>query len=75
MNPYFMGFCAPVVESRVNEFLHNKLDTNEIAVLFQDLIEAGAIPILVAQVSERFYAHAQYYADLGWCHLSIRPVH
>ena len=70
MAPYFLGYQAPVPASRINSFLHDELDSNEIALLFQDIIEIGAIPQLSGQVHERFYDHACYYVSLGWCSLN-----
>ena len=75
MTPYFMGFQAPVVQSRLAAFLEGKMDIWEIAIFFQDCIEASLIPVLVAQADARFYEHALWYCEQCLCTADSTRLH
>lgn len=41
---YVMGWQAPVRKQRYADYLAGKLDCNEIAILYQDMVESNCLP-------------------------------
>lgn len=68
---YLMGYGAPVMQPRYDEFAEGKLDTNHIVVLMQDLIEAGLLSALPQDV----FVLASHCVANGLCHVTSRAVH
>lgn len=67
---YVMGFQQPVAPARLEAFAEGGLDSNEIVLLMQDLIEIGAFPSL----SSQFFFCAQHCVEQGLCTVTGRPL-
>ena len=67
---YHMGFQQPVAPQRLAGFIEGTLDANEIAVLMQDVIEAGLLPTL----SSQFFFCAQHCVEQGLCTVTGRML-
>lgn len=70
MLDYVMGFQQPVAQDRLEAFLADELDINEIVVLMQDVIEAGLLMALPGQ----FHVAAQHCVTNGLCYCTGRGL-
>lgn len=63
MSPGYVMQCGAMVEmSRVHDWLHGKLDIDDVILLHQDLLEVGAIP----EKMEDTLAHLTEMGFLTW---------
>lgn len=70
VSDYQMGFHQPVAPQRLSDFMEGKLGANEIALLMQDVIEAGLLPTL----SSQFFFCAQHCVEQGLCTVTGRML-
>ncbi len=67
---YLMGYGAPVMQERYDKYASGEMDLNHIVVFMQDVIEAGILLSLPAEV----FIVAQHCVANGLCHVSSRVL-
>ena len=68
---YVMGFQLPVAPARLEAFIAEELDHDDIVLLLQDVIEAN----MLSQLSSQFFFAAQHFVDQGLCTVNGRMLH
>lgn len=62
ISDYVMEYKGVVQKSRYHEFRAGLLDANEIAILFQDMIEGNCLPVALVE-------QAYHFIRMGLCRL------